>query len=287
MKVIELKMVNKKYYEGQENELHILHDVCLTVEEGEFVSIVGESGSGKSTIMNSIGALDRPTDGEYFLNGEDISEMDDEELSEIRNAEIGFVFQNSCMLPRTTALENVEVPMMYGGVATKVRRKRAMELLTMVGMAERFDHKSNELSGGQNQRVAIARALANDPSIILADEPTGALDSKTGHLIMDLFHKLHEEQGKTIVLITHSRELASETDRIVTLSDGRIISDEDNKARSKAVRKKNKQAEKEAELSEELEDESEENADSAQRNMRDELRRVIEAEYDIFDDEDE
>jgi len=247
MKVIELKMVNKKYYEGQENELHILHDVCLTVEEGEFVSIVGESGSGKSTIMNIIGALDRPTDGEYFLNGEDISEMDDEELSEIRNAEIGFVFQNSCMLPRTTALENVEVPMMYGGAGKKVRRKRAMELLTIVGMADRFDHRSNELSGGQNQRVAIARALANDPSIILADEPTGALDSKTGHLIMDLFHKLHEEQGKTIVLITHSRELASETDRIVTLSDGRIISDEDNTARSKEVRRRNQQAENEEE----------------------------------------
>lgn len=229
MSVIEMKGIYKNYYEGQENELHILHDINMNVEEGEFVALVGESGSGKSTMMNIMGALDRPSAGKYYLNGEDISELDDEELSEIRNNEIGFVFQNSCMIPRITALENVEVPLMYGGMSRKARRKKAMELLDMMGMSERYEHKSNELSGGQNQRVAIARALACDPSIILADEPTGALDSKTGRLIMNIFHRLHKEQGKTIVLITHSRELAAETDRIITISDGRIISNVDNR----------------------------------------------------------
>ncbi len=229
MNVIDMRNIYKNYYEGQENELHILHDINMTVAEGEFVALVGESGSGKSTMMNIMGALDRPSSGEYFFNGEDISTMDDEELSEIRNNEIGFVFQSFCMIPRITALENVEVPLMYAGISRRKRRERAMELLDMMGMSERYDHKSNELSGGQNQRVAIARALACDPSIILADEPTGALDSKTGHLIMDIFHKLHREQGKTIVLITHSRELAAETDRIITISDGRIISDADNR----------------------------------------------------------
>ena len=229
MNVIDMRNIYKNYYEGQENELRILHDINMTVAEGEFVALVGESGSGKSTMMNIMGALDRPSSGEYFFNGEDISTMDDEELSEIRNNEIGFVFQSFCMIPRITALENVEVPLMYAGISRRKRRERAMELLDMMGMSERYDHKSNELSGGQNQRVAIARALACDPSIILADEPTGALDSKTGHLIMDIFHKLHREQGKTIVLITHSRELAAETDRIITISDGRIISDMDNR----------------------------------------------------------
>ena len=224
-KVIEMQHINKKYYEGMENELHILHDIDLIVRKGEFVSLVGESGSGKSTMMNIIGALDRPTSGKYFLNGEDISEMDDDYLSEIRNEEIGFVFQSAYMIPRISAVENVEVPLMYAGISRKERRRKAMNLLEMVGMGKRYNHKSNELSGGQNQRVAIARALACDPSIILADEPTGALDSKTGHMIMDIFHKLHEEFGKTIVLITHSRELASETERIVTISDGYIISD--------------------------------------------------------------
>ncbi|MBQ8950874.1 MAG: ABC transporter ATP-binding protein [Eubacterium sp.] len=235
MNVIDMRNINKSYYEGQENELRILYDVSMTVAEGEFVALVGESGSGKSTMMNIMGALDRPSSGEYFFNGSDISTLDDEELSEIRNNEIGFVFQNSCMIPRITALENVEVPLMYGGVSRKKRRERAMELLEMMGMSERWKHMSNELSGGQNQRVAIARALACDPSIILADEPTGALDSKTGHLIMDIFHKLHREQGKTIVLITHSRELAAETERIITISDGRIISDRDNKANMNAA----------------------------------------------------
>ena len=226
--VINMQHINKKYYEGQENELHILHDIDLKVMNGEFVSLVGESGSGKSTMMNIIGALDRPTSGKYYLSGEDISEMDDDYLSEIRNQEIGFVFQSAYMIPRISAVENVEVPLMYSGMSRRERRERAMELLEMVGMGDRYKHKANELSGGQNQRVAIARALACEPSIILADEPTGALDSKTGHLIMDIFHKLHDEQGKTIVLITHSKELAAETQRIVTISDGYIISDEKN-----------------------------------------------------------
>ena len=227
-KVIEMQQINKKYYEGMENELHILHDINMTVSNGEFVSLVGESGSGKSTMMNIIGALDRPTSGKYYLAGEDISEMDDDRLSEIRNKEIGFVFQSAYMIPRISAVENVEVPLMYAGISRAERREKAMYLLKMVGMGERYKHKANELSGGQNQRVAIARALACDPSIILADEPTGALDSKTGHLIMDIFHKLHDEQGKTIILITHSKELASETERIITISDGYIIKDAKN-----------------------------------------------------------
>lgn len=215
----------KRYYENQPNELEILHGIDLKIYEGEFVAIVGESGSGKSTLMNMIGALDRPTEGSYFLDGEDVSELSDERLSEIRNQKIGFVFQNFCLIPRTSAVRNVEVPMMYAGISRKERRERALALLEMVGMKERAGHKPNELSGGQNQRVAIARAMTNDPSLILADEPTGALDSKTGHLVMDIFHKLHKEQHKTIVLITHSQELAKETERIITISDGTIISD--------------------------------------------------------------
>lgn len=223
--VIDLRNIVKKYYLGQPNELEILHGIDLKVNEGEFVAIVGESGSGKSTLMNMIGALDRPTEGEYYLDGEDISSLSDAELSEIRNKKIGFVFQNFCLIPRTSALKNVEVPMMYAGIPRKERVKRAKEMLEMVGMEDRASHKPNELSGGQNQRVAIARAMVNNPSIILADEPAGALDSKTGRLVMDIFHKLHKEQHKTIVLITHSQELAKETERIVTISDGKIISD--------------------------------------------------------------
>lgn len=217
----------KRYYEGEPNELEILHGIDLKVFQGEFVSIVGESGSGKSTLMNMIGALDRPTEGQYFLGGRDISKLQDEELSDIRNQEIGFVFQNFYLIPRMSAVRNVEIPLMYANMPPKQRRERAMELLALVGMEERADHKPNELSGGQNQRVAIARAMANDPHILLADEPTGALDSKTGHLVMDIFHKLHEEQDKTIVLITHSQELAHETERMITISDGRIIADKE------------------------------------------------------------
>ncbi len=222
--VINMKNIVKKYYIGEPNELEILHGIDLTVCDGEFVSIVGESGSGKSTLMNIIGALDRPTSGEYFFNGEDISKLSDKELSKIRNRTIGFVFQNFNLIPRTSALKNVELPMVYGKVPKKERISRAKALLDMVEMSARYDHNPNELSGGQKQRVAIARAMANNPSIILADEPTGALDSKTGRTIMDLFHELHA-QGKTIILITHNPELAKETGRIVTISDGQILSD--------------------------------------------------------------
>ena len=225
--VIDMQGIVKRYYEGEPNELEILHGIDLKVFQGEFVSIVGESGSGKSTLMNMIGALDRPTEGQYFLGGRDISKLQDEELSDIRNQEIGFVFQNFCLIPRMSAVRNVEIPLTYANMPPKQRRERAMELLALVGMEERADHKPNELSGGQNQRVAIARAMANDPHILLADEPTGALDSKTGHLVMDIFHRLHEEQDKTIVLITHSQELAHETERMITISDGRIIADKE------------------------------------------------------------
>lgn len=223
--VIRMEKIVKTYYEGKPNELEILHGIDLTVNQGEFVSIVGESGSGKSTLMNIIGVLDRQTAGSYYLEGQDVNSMTDEVRSAIRNRRIGFVFQNFNLLPRANALKNVMVPLMYAEEHVKNQKERAMEMLAMVGMEERAGHRPNELSGGQKQRVAIARAMINDPAIILADEPTGALDSKTGHMVMDLFHKLHEEQGKTIVLITHSQELAAETQRIVTLLDGEIVSD--------------------------------------------------------------
>jgi len=223
-KIIDLSGIIKRFYIGQPNELQILNGIDITVHEGEFVAIVGESGSGKSTLMNIIGALDRPTEGTYFFNGEDISKLSDKKLSHIRNRQIGFVFQNFNLIPRTSALKNVELPMMYAGKGRKERTKRAMELLETVGMAERADHNPNELSGGQKQRVAIARAMANEPALILADEPTGALDTKTGRIVMDIFHQLHKS-GKTIVLITHSPELAKETERIITISDGSVVSD--------------------------------------------------------------
>lgn len=223
--VISMCNIIKRYYIGKPNELQILNGISLDVAKGEFLAIVGQSGSGKTTLMNMIGALDRPTEGRYFLNGVDIGTLDDTELSRIRNQEIGFVFQTFNLISRTNALKNVEMPMMYAGMPRKERVKRARELLEIVDMSDRAEHQPNELSGGQKQRVAIARAMANHPSILLADEPTGALDSKTGRMIMDLFHKLHKEEGTTIVLITHSPELAQECDRIVTISDGSIISD--------------------------------------------------------------
>ena len=224
--IIDLKNIVKRFYEGQTNELEILHGIDLTVRKGEFVSIVGASGSGKTTLMNIIGILDRASEGSYYLDGLDVSEAKERELSNIRNEKIGFVFQTYNLIARTSALKNVELPMLYAKVPRKERTARAKELLEMVGMGERMGHKPDELSGGQKQRVAIARAMANDPSIILADEPTGALDSKTGRKIMDLFHKLNVEQGKTIVLITHSPELAAETGRIITIKDGNIIGEE-------------------------------------------------------------
>ncbi len=221
--IIDLHGIVKRFYIGQPNELEILHGIDLTVKEGEFVSIVGASGSGKTTLMNIIGVLDRPTEGDYILDGVDVGKAKDRELSGIRNQKIGFVFQTYNLISRTSALRNVELPMMYAGVGKKERIERAKYYLEMVGMQDRMSHRPDELSGGQKQRVSIARAMTNDPSIILADEPTGALDSKTGRKIMDIFHQLNRDQGKTIVLITHSNELAEETERIITLKDGEII----------------------------------------------------------------
>ena len=221
--IIVMRDIIKRFYIGTPNELQILNGISLDVKKGEFLSIVGASGSGKSTLMNIIGALDRPTEGTYLLDGLRVDQAKDDQLSAIRNRKIGFVFQTFNLIPRTSALKNVELPMLYANVPLAKRTARAKELLEMVEMSDRMDHMPNELSGGQKQRVAIARAMANDPAIILADEPTGALDSKTGRLVMDLFHTLHKKQGKTIVLITHNYQLATETDRIITLSDGRII----------------------------------------------------------------
>lgn len=221
--IIDLKGIKKRFFEGTENEIEVLKGIDLQVYEGEFVSIVGASGSGKSTLMNIIGALDRASEGSYLLDGVDINQADDSELSHIRNKKIGFVFQTYNLIPRTSALKNVERPMLYAKVPGAERTERAKELLKLVGMEDRMKHNPDELSGGQKQRVAIARAMANHPAILLADEPTGALDSKTGRLIMDIFHQLNREQGMTIVLITHSDNLAEETGRIFTLMDGEII----------------------------------------------------------------
>ena len=221
--IIRLTDIVKTFYIGTDHELEVLHGISLTVRQGEFVSIVGESGSGKSTLMNIIGLLDHPTSGEYLLEDMDIGCVRDNDLSHIRNREIGFVFQTYNLIPRSSALKNVEIPMLYAGVKPAEREERAMELLMMVGMEDRAYHNPDELSGGQKQRVAIARAMANDPAILLADEPTGALDSRTGRVVMDIFHRLHEEQGKTILLITHSKPLAEETDRTISLLDGTIV----------------------------------------------------------------
>lgn len=221
--IMTLEGIRKHYYIGTPNELPVLKGVNLTVNKGEFVAIVGASGSGKSTLMNIIGALDRPTSGTYFLDGVNIADAKDSELSAIRNQKVGFVFQTYNLIAKTNAIKNVEMPMLYAGISGRKRAERAKELLTMVGMEDRMKHLPEELSGGQKQRVAIARAMACDPSIILADEPTGALDSQTGRMVMDLFHKLHKEQGKTIILITHSPELAEETERIISIKDGEIV----------------------------------------------------------------
>ncbi len=220
--VIRLENIVKRFYVGTENELEVLHDISLDVYPGEFTAIVGESGSGKSTLMNIIGLLDRPTKGSYRMMDQDVSRLKDDELSGLRNKRIGFVFQTYNLIPRTTALKNVEMPMLYARIPQEERTRRAMELLSLVGMKDRMLHRPDELSGGQKQRVAIARAMANRPALILADEPTGALDSETGRQVMDLFHRLHDEEGRTIVLITHSQALAEECGRILTLQDGRI-----------------------------------------------------------------
>ncbi|MBQ4610605.1 MAG: ABC transporter ATP-binding protein [Clostridia bacterium] len=220
--IIHLRGIKKRFFEGTENEIEVLKGIDLDVYEGEFVSIVGASGSGKSTLMNIIGALDRASEGTYILDGVNIGKANDDRLSHIRNKKIGFVFQTYNLIPRTNALKNVERPMLYAGTPGAERTQRAKELLKIVEMQDRMRHNPDELSGGQKQRVAIARAMANRPAILLADEPTGALDSKTGRLIMDIFHRLNREQGMTIVLITHSPDLAEETGRIFTLMDGEI-----------------------------------------------------------------
>ena len=228
--LIDMHGIVKTYNVGAENELEILHGIDLQVWPGEFVAIVGESGSGKSTLMNIIGVLDKPTAGDYWLDGVDVRTAGRDEMSEVRNKKIGFVFQNFNLIARTTAQRNVELPMLYAGVDGRTRAARAAQLLEKVGMGQRRTHQPSELSGGQKQRVAIARSLANDPAILLADEPTGALDSQTSRHVMDIFHGLHR-QGKTIVLITHSRELAAECPRIITLRDGCIVADQRKEAR--------------------------------------------------------
>lgn len=230
--VIDMKNIVKRYFIGEPNEIEVLHGIDIKVYEGELLAIVGQSGSGKSTLMNVIGALDKPTEGEYTLDGQDMFEASEDELSEIRCEKIGFVFQTYNLIARTSALKNVELPMLYSKMSRSVRTKRAKSLLSMMEMENRMKHKPDELSGGQKQRVAIARAMANDPSIILADEPTGALDSATGRMIMDLFHMLHKKQGKTIILITHSPELAEECERILTLKDGRIVGERKGSGKS-------------------------------------------------------
>ena len=223
--LIQMENIIKKYYIGEPNELEILHGIDLKIYEGEFVAIVGESGSGKSTLMNIIGVLDKPTNGQYYLDGINVQKASEKEMNNIRNQKIGFVFQNFNLIGRTSALKNVELPLLYAGISNKKRTERAMELLEKVGMDKRCHHQPNELSGGQKQRVAIARSLANDPAIILADEPTGALDSETSRIVMDIFHDLNKKQNKTIILITHSKELAAECPRVITIKDGEVIDD--------------------------------------------------------------
>lgn len=221
--VIVLDDVSRIYRMGDEI-VYALNHVSLCIYDGSFTSIMGPSGSGKSTIMSIIGCLDVPTSGHVFIDGEDTSGMSEKNLSYIRNRKIGFVFQHFSLLPKMSALENVEIPLLYAGVRPKERRERAEEMLIRVGLADRMKHRPNELSGGQKQRVAIARALVNNPRLILADEPTGALDSTTGHEVMELFHGLNEE-GKTIVFVTHDRSLASECQRIISIRDGGIEDD--------------------------------------------------------------
>lgn len=221
-KLIKMEGIKKSFNIGRANELEILHGIDFDVNEGEFVSVVGQSGSGKSTLMNIIGLLDRQTSGFYELNKVDISKLKDRELSAYRSKKIGFVFQNFNLIPRSNALKNVELPMTYAGIPKKERTERAERLLEIVDMKDRMNHLPNELSGGQKQRVAIARAMANNPDIILADEPTGALDSKTGRTVMDLFHKLNELEARTIIVITHNLELAQEATRIYKMTDGNL-----------------------------------------------------------------
>jgi putative ABC transport system ATP-binding protein len=222
--LIRLENISRRYEMGSET-VHALRDVSMTIQRGEYVAIMGPSGSGKSTLMNLLGCLDTATSGRYELNGTDVSEMDDNDLAEVRNREIGFVFQTFNLLPRSNALHNVELPLIYAGMDSETRRDRALQALSNVGLSDRVHHKPNELSGGQRQRVAIARALVNSPSILLADEPTGNLDSKTGVEIMALFEDL-AQKGNTIIVVTHEEDIARHARRIVRIRDGDIASDE-------------------------------------------------------------
>ena len=221
--LVEIKDMCKIYNPG-ENEVRALNHICLSIEEGEFVAIIGQSGSGKSTLMNMLGCLDVPTSGTYMLHGQDVSHLDDDELSDIRNKEIGFIFQGFNLIQNLTALENVELPLIYRGVSKKKRLQLASEALTKVGLEARMEHKPAEMSGGQQQRVAIARAIAQAPPIILADEPTGNLDSGSTKEIMQIMKSLHED-GRTIILITHDNEIAAQAERVIKIEDGRIESD--------------------------------------------------------------
>ena len=222
--LIEIKNIYKIYNEGKESEVRALDGVTLSIDRGEFVAIIGASGSGKSTLMNILGCLDVPTYGDYILNGTDVTDRTDRQLAHIRNKEIGFIFQGYNLIPALTAYENVELPLIYQGISVFQRKERVMAALELVGMADRFGHRPSEMSGGQQQRVAIARAIATHPPIIMADEPTGALDSKTGKHVLEILHSLHEG-GSTIILITHDNGIAATAHRIVRISDGHIVAD--------------------------------------------------------------
>jgi putative ABC transport system ATP-binding protein len=233
MAIIETQDLTKTYVMGKDNTVQALQDVSLTVDKGEFLALVGRSGSGKSTMLNMIGCLDRPTSGKLFIDGQEVSRLGKNKLAEIRQRKIGFVFQQYNLIPTLTALENVMLPMRYAGLSRKEMRQRAVWALEQVDLADRMNHRPSELSGGQQQRVAIARALVNQPAIILADEPTGAVDSATAAAIMKLFRRLNREMGQTVLVVTHDMGMATNTDRIVQMNDGQIVRDEARDGRSR------------------------------------------------------